>query len=68
MSAPGRGEVFIDGQKVKRVTEVLFSSGVDKSNQVTLTVSADKVEIEGRAFVAIDETSIESTEREFKAA
>jgi hypothetical protein len=68
MTSHGKGEVFLDGRKVKHVTGVEFASGVDRVNAVTLTVSSSHVEIEGPALVAIDKTSIESTEREYEAA
>lgn len=68
MTSHGKGEVFLDGRKVQHVTGVEFSSGVDRVNTVTLTVRASHVEIEGSALVAIDKTSIESTDREYEAA
>lgn len=68
MSSHGRGEVFIDGEKVKHVTGVEFSGSWNKSNTVTLTLSSPNIQVEGPALVQIDETSIGSDAREFKAA
>lgn len=61
MHAHGRGEVFVDGQKMSGVRAVRFSSEVDQTNRVTLELIAERVEIGGVA----DVTHIGSEAREF---
>ncbi len=59
MSGHGRGEAFIDGVKVPGVFEVSVSVGVDKTNQVTLKVHAENIEVSGE----FDVTTIDSVEK-----
>ena len=49
MTAHGRGEVFMDGQKIMGVVAVEFRARTDSMNEVILTLHADTVELEGPA-------------------
>lgn len=64
MTGPGRGEVFMDGEKVEGVRAVSFSAEVGESNSVILTFNAAAVEVEGLA----DVTTIGDDCRQFAKA
>jgi hypothetical protein len=51
MTGHGKGEVFLNGVKVPKVKKVVFSGEVDCANEVTLTVHADRVEVDGDCAV-----------------
>jgi hypothetical protein len=59
MTSHGRGEVFVDGVKVKGVYAVRFSGETDCSNKVIIELKPSKVEIE------CAEADIESKEYEW---
>ena len=65
MTAPSRGEIFMDGEQVKGVTAVQFRAAVDQISEVTLTLAASEVEIETEARGEIDTTGISSLSRTF---
>lgn len=46
MTAHGRGEVYLDGEKVGAVREITFEAGVNQPNRVLLEVIAESIEIE----------------------
>ena len=66
MTAHGRGEVFVDGQKIKGVKSLSFSAAVDSPNLLNLTIGAEQVEIDGVACV--DLSNIGDTERRIEKA
>lgn len=47
LTAPGRGEVWMDGEKVQHVTSVEVRAAVNEINTVKLTFNAGNVEVEG---------------------
>ncbi len=63
MTGHGRGEVFIDGQKIERVRGFSFMCDTYDRNRLLIDIVADRVEIDGVA----DVTNIESTTRVFEA-
>ncbi len=63
MHDQGRGEVFIDGNKVGGVKDVEFSTGVNKQNLVKLTFNSESVAIDG----VVDISHIGSEFKEFAA-
>ena len=63
LTGHGRGEVFVDGQKVERVKSVALTAAACKENRVTLTLIPDTVEIEGECEV----TSMDDEVRRFVA-
>lgn len=64
MSNHGRGEVFIDGNKVEGVRAVSFAAAVDQINVLEIKLGPAEVEIDGVA----DITTIGDTERRFEKA
>lgn len=64
MTGHGRGEVFVDGVKINKVTAVEFraSAGEGELNTLSLSFAPTHVKVEGEA----DVTNIGSTEREFE--
>lgn len=62
MSSHGRGEVFLNGQKVEGVKAVTMAAGVNEVNTVQLTIAPSAIEIEG----VFDVSTIESDMREYK--
>lgn len=61
MHRHGRGEVFIDGAKIKGARAVQLTVGVDECNVATVTFTPDEIEVEGE----FDVTSLDSTSRVF---
>lgn len=57
----GRGEVFIDGERVENVRAVKMSAGVDELNQVEITLTANELEFEGEVEV----TTIQDEHRRY---
>ena len=52
MTGHGRGEVFIDGEKVDRVRSIRFDADAhDMANELTLTILPETVEIDGPSSV-----------------
>jgi len=66
MRGHGRGEVFIDGEKVKGVKGVEFAGKVNHANLVRLDIQPSKVIIDGVA--CLDTTGIEHAERHYTRA
>lgn len=62
MHRHGRGEIFVDDVKVPGVFEIGMTAGVDQTNNVTIKVRAEKVDVSG----VFDVTTIESVCREFR--
>lgn len=62
MTGHGRGEVFIDGQKVPGVKAVEVMAAVDQLNEVRLTLMPHTIEVEG----VFDVSTIDSGTREYK--
>lgn len=63
MSSHGRGEVFIDGQKISKLKGFKFEADGAAKNILTLIFLPEKVEIDADE---IDVTNLDSTEREFQ--
>ncbi len=61
MTKHGRGEVFLNGEKVPGVKAVTMSAGVDEVNEVRLTIMPSSIDIEG----LFDVSTIESDVREY---
>lgn len=61
MTAPGQGDVFMDGEKVEGVKAVEFRAGVGQTSMVTLTFNAAEVEIEAEVEI----TTIGDSDRVF---
>ena len=66
MTAPNRGEVFMDGVKFKGVKAIEFHAALDHMPTVSLTLNAGSVEIEGGGIVYEDVTCMGDSERQFK--
>lgn len=52
MTGHGRGKVIVDGQELAGVLSIHFSSGVNETNKVTVTLIPRVVKITGMADVA----------------
>jgi hypothetical protein len=55
MTAHGRGEVRINGQKVPCVSAVCFEASVNCESKVTIVLSAPRVKIKGPAEIVTTE-------------
>lgn len=53
LTGHGRGEVFIDGQKMPGVTAIEFSASTSGKNTLVLTIVPERVEVEGPAEVTV---------------
>ena len=62
MIGHGRGEVFINGEKVPSVKSFTVAAGVGAENEVRLTLTPTVIDIEG----VFDVSTIKSDVREFK--
>lgn len=60
MTAPGRGEVFIDGIKVPHLNAFSLECKAGEYNKLRLELFAEEVEFEGE----VDTTCIDSSETE----
>ena len=60
MTSHGRGQLFINDQKMNQVCAVDVTVGVDNANQMTVMFHPDEIEVSGE----FDVTTIESTSRE----
>ena len=64
MSAHGRGEVFLNGQKLEGVNRIKIDVGVDQLNIVHVEFATSKVSFDG----LVDLTDLGSYERRFAKA
>lgn len=63
MTDHGRGEVYLNGEKVPGVKAVSISVGVGEVNELTLTIMPTKIDVEG----VLEVTTIECDARSFEA-
>lgn len=54
MTEHGRGEVFINGERVPHVVSVKFEAGVDEVNSVSILLNPRKVELESEITVVAE--------------
>lgn len=62
ITSHGRGEIFLNGEKVAGVRKIEISCGVDEINEVRLTLNVDAIEVDGE----FDVTSIDDVCRVVK--
>lgn len=56
MTGHGRGEVFVNGEKLDGVRSVNLSAGINQENLVTLEIVATTVDISGNFYVATEKS------------
>lgn len=63
MTGPGRGEVFIEGEKLTGVRSVRVETAVNKANLVTIGLLSQRVTFEGLADVSTIESKVQGVEK-----
>jgi hypothetical protein len=62
MTGHGRGELWIDGQKVEKVRGIALKVGVGEQNILSVEYTPDEIDVEGQ----FDVTTIEHDSRVWK--